>query len=298
VSADPLAATGGLVAALLTLALPALRCSLLGRPSRFGLGGLATDFKLIGVLVALAVALAGCGKKATKGPAAGLYAVRGGGKVTREFPSFLRSPRPGMTLSFDMVLELEQEAVLEGLNGAYVALGDGRHKVASLNALYLPPQVTRRVIWLSDVAQERDIGSLVEASRYEPLESGKPLKTPQADSFADNAAFLFMPQGKPAEPERPTGAPPPWMGAPGFIRPLHRPLADGDGMRALASADGAVVVEFEDRATALTSELKLPLDLVGVKRVVVVRGRARFLLPDRKTAEARDGQVVEVAPLP
>jgi hypothetical protein len=59
-----------------------------------------------------------------------------------------------------------------------------------------------------------------------------------------------------------------------------------------------VVVEFEDRATALTSELKLPLDLVGVKRVVVVRCRARFLLPDRKTAEARDGQVVEVAPLP
>src|SRR3990172_6582195 len=39
----------GLVAALLTLALPALSCTLLGRPSRFGLGCLATGFKLIGV---------------------------------------------------------------------------------------------------------------------------------------------------------------------------------------------------------------------------------------------------------
>src|SRR5512139_1178311 len=42
-SADPLAASGGLVGALLDVALLRLRCSLLGRPPRFGLGALATS---------------------------------------------------------------------------------------------------------------------------------------------------------------------------------------------------------------------------------------------------------------
>ena len=42
-SADPLAAAGGLVGALLDVALLRLRCSLLGRPPRFGLGALMTS---------------------------------------------------------------------------------------------------------------------------------------------------------------------------------------------------------------------------------------------------------------
>jgi hypothetical protein len=39
-SADPLAAASGLVVALLDVALLRLRCSLLGRPPRVGLGAL------------------------------------------------------------------------------------------------------------------------------------------------------------------------------------------------------------------------------------------------------------------
>src|SRR5512133_2781458 len=42
-SADPLAAPGGLVGALLDIALLRLRCSLLGRPPRFGLDALVTS---------------------------------------------------------------------------------------------------------------------------------------------------------------------------------------------------------------------------------------------------------------
>lgn len=247
-----------------------------------------------------AACLAGCGKKPSNAPAAGLYALRGGGKVMREAPAFLRTPRPGMTLAFDMVLELDGEAVLEGLNGTYVALGRGRHRVAALNALHLQAPAMRRVIWIAETAEEREIGTLVEASRYEPLESGKPLKDPAKDSFAENAAFLFLPQGsgQAEEPLRPQGAPPPWTGAPSFIRPLRRALAPGDGRRSLAKAEGAVVVEFEDRATSLASELKLPLDLVGVRRIVVSQGSARVALPAGRHADLGEGQVAEISPLP
>jgi hypothetical protein len=253
----------------------------------------------LALIAAAAAASPGCSRKASKEPAAGIYALRGGGKVTRESPPLLRSPRPGMTLAFDMVLELEQKAVLEGLNGAFVALDSGRHRVASINALRLPAQPSRRVVWVADAAEEREVGALIPAVRYEPLESGKALKDPQQDGFADNAAFLFLPQGsKPREPDHPSGAPPPWMGAPSFIRSLRRPLVEGDGQRALTSAEGEVVVEFEDRATALAEELKLPLDLVGVRRIVVARGRARLSLPGGKSAALGEGQVAEIAPLP
>ncbi len=247
-----------------------------------------------------ALALAGCGRKPSKAPAAGLYALIGGGKVTREVPALLRTPRPGMTLSFDMVLELDGEAVLEGLNGTYVVLGSGRHSVNALSALHLQAPPTRRALWVTDAAEERDIGTLVEPSRYEPLESGKPLKDPAHDSFADNAAFLFLPQGsaQPDAPGPPQGSAPPWTGAPAFIRPLRRALPPGDGLRTLAKASGAVVVEFEDRATALASELKLPLDLAGVRRIVVVRGSARIALPGGKLADLEEGQIAEVAPRP
>src|SRR5512135_3710314 len=44
--ADPLAAAGGLVATLLSVALLRFRCSLLGRQPRFGLGSLVTSSRL------------------------------------------------------------------------------------------------------------------------------------------------------------------------------------------------------------------------------------------------------------
>lgn len=253
-----------------------------------------------GVAALLVVlALSSCSRKPSKAPAAGLYALRGGGKVTRDVAGFVRSPRPGMTLSFDMVLELEGEAVLEGVNGTFVALGSGRHRIASLNALYLQAPARRRVLSIADAAEEREVGTLVEASRYEPLESGKPLENPGEDSFASNVAFLFLPQGggQAEDAERPQGVPP-WSGPPAFIRPLRRPLAPGDGLRMLVQAAGAVVVEFEDRATALTSALELPLDLAGVRRIVVAVGSARIALPGGKVADLAEGQVAEVAPLP
>jgi hypothetical protein len=56
-----------------------------------------------------------------------------------------------------------------------------------------------------------------------------------------------------------------------------------------------VVVEWRDQATLFAEELKLPLDLSDVARVVVVDGTAQLSLPGGKV-EIGSGQEAAIAP--
>src|SRR5512133_4200477 len=77
-SADPLAAAGGLVGALLDVALLRLRCSLLGRPPRFGLDALVTSScpgRGTGRRRAIAELRRGAGSPGRRGPGPGSVPV-------------------------------------------------------------------------------------------------------------------------------------------------------------------------------------------------------------------------------
>ncbi|MGI5862054.1 MAG: hypothetical protein ACOX6T_08345 [Myxococcales bacterium] len=251
----------------------------------------------IGVFVLAAALLAvACKKEETGRPVAGLFALKGSGQVRRG-EAWRRSARPGMTLTDDARLALadNSRAVLEGLNGMLVVLGEGEHAMSRVKALSVKPAEKRSVYRVTDKAERREVGPLLTTARYEPVESGKGLPTQDNDT-AKGMAYFFTPGGTGAQgSERPAHAapPPPWVLDKRYVHALRRPLAEGDGKRKLVVAKGDVVVEFQDRATAFATELTLPLDLSDVARVVVLDGTAKLELPGGQL-ELDDGEEAEL----
>lgn len=242
---------------------------------------------------------AACEKKPPV-PLAGVYAVHG--EALLEWPGRAErrlTARVGLTVTDELSLRVEKgTVVLEGINGAFVALGPGRHPLREVRALAARSQERRRALVVQERAEERDLPALITQSRYEPPPTGRPLPLDD-DGTAGNLAYFFAPEGRPEQhPDRPTGAPPPWLVAERYLRALGRPVVAGDSGRALARAKGAVVVEFDDSSTSLASALALPLDLAGVRRVVVVDGTATLALAGGVSVELRSGDVAEVEPLP
>lgn len=244
------------------------------------------------VALVLTALLFGCAKKVPPEPVAGIFALQGSGTVLRG-KDWRRSAQAGLTLAGDMSLELGRgsRAVIEGFNGFLIPLDDGKHGLASLRELALGVAEKRRVFWVTDKAEEREVAALISPTRYEPLQSGRKLPKPDQDSVAAGMAFFFTPSDEGEEPGRQA---PPWIASRDYVRPLRRPLVPGDGARRLVAAEGFVVVEFEDHATAFAEELKLPLDLADVLRVVVIEGEAKLALPGGKTLELDDGEEAEL----
>ncbi len=249
--------------------------------------------------LACAALLASCRGEGSREPVAGLYAISGGGQVSYGDPAVVRAAKPGTMLRGDATISVDKgPAVLEGLNGAMVALGSGRHRLSSLKALSMPAgnEASRLALVITDRAQEKQVGLLLTRSRYEPAESGKALPKAEEDKETQKAlGFFFTPGGSGGggqEPQR--VGPPPTPGR--YMHALKRPLVGGDGRRRLMKAQGAVVVELQDNATAIAGDLPLPLDLTEVRRILVAEGSAVLKLPSGEV-RLEAGQVAEIAEL-
>jgi hypothetical protein len=255
-------------------------------------------------IAALAALLAaGCAKPPSGPgePVAGIYAVRGAGALLRGSAKkpLVRRARAGMLLTTAMTLDTDRGAVLEAFDGSFVFVPAGKHTARSLGLEAAPAEPGKRhVVRVKDRAERKVVPAPAVVVRYEPLESGKPLKDEESAQFQNDMAYFFLPHGEkePDPHEQKPPAPPPWMQGEAYVHPLRRPLRPGDGARALTSCKGVVVVEFADRATAFADALPLPLDLADVSRVVVADGSAKLSLPEG-SVEVKAGEVAEILPL-
>ena len=256
---------------------------------------------LLGVAAACLCA-GSCDKPVPVTPAAGIYAVNGQATLSwglKKKPTERRA-QPGALLMSNMTVEVEKGVVLEAFDGTFVWLPSGKHKVSALKLpVGAPEGAVRPIVVVAAEATRKDIPPPVVMVRYEPA----PAKAIEVGTDADlkaDMSFFFTPHKDPSElPEEPRPPPEsPWKMKDKYVHALHRPVKVGDGVRTLAAADGAVVVEFLDKATAFASTLKLPIDLFDVKRVVVVEGSAKLTLPAGKTLELKSGDIAEIEPLP
>lgn len=258
--------------------------------------------RLLLPLAAACLGGAACEKPGPAVPVAGIFAAQGEATVTwgpKRRPTARRA-RPGMLLMSDMTLDSEKGVVLEAFDGTFVWLPGGEHAASKLKLpLGAAEGASLQVLAVGAQAVRKSVPPPAVAGRYEPP-SGKPVDLSESAEFRSDLAFFFTPRSEGSEDaEAPARSPPasPWQMKDKYVHALRRPLKAGDGARLLSAASGAVVVEFQDNATALASTLKLPIDLLDVRRVVVAKGSATLALPGGKQVELRDGEVAEIAPL-
>lgn len=256
---------------------------------------------LLGLVTALSCA-GGCDKPRPVTPAAGIYAVAGQASVSwglKKKPT-VRRAQAGSLLMSNMTLECEEGVVLEAFDGTFVYLPPGKHSASKLKLpVGAPEGALRPIVVVAAEATRKDVPPPIVMVRYEPPPA-KPVEVGEDSEFKGDFAFFFTPkkdeEEQPEEPRPPPESP--WKMKDKYVHALHRPVKAGNGARTLAAADGAVVVEFQDKATAFASTLKLPVDLSDVKRVVVVDGSAKLTLPGGKAVDLKAGEIAEIEPLP
>lgn len=218
---------------------------------------------------------------------AGVFAVEGTVRIESALDrEFQRTARAGMGLFSDQILTVEKggRVVLESAGTRFVALGSGRHRLASLRALNAAPGDVRLIQRIDAAGVEaREVGPLLVAVRYEPLRSAPAPEPALGGALEDSEmragmAFFFLPKSMQGQAPPPPDIPP-WKAREHRVRQLSRPIeVTGDG-RQLVRAKGLVAVEFRDHATAFADRLSLPLDLGAVERIVAVQGEVTLALP-------------------
>ena len=86
----------------------------------------------------------------------------------------------------------------------------------------------------------------------------------------------------------------PWEARAHRVRRLARPIPAAQADDVLASAEGNVVVEFKDHATAFASRLVFPLPLEKIERVVVFEDGKAVARSGKSVQKLEPGDVLEV----
>lgn len=243
-------------------------------------------------------------------PIAGIFAAEGNIQITSRLnKEFQNKADPGLAVCTDQILEIPRggSAALETGTSEFLLLGPGTWPMDRLNRINPESKTGKRsaIAFDGGAFVRRDFRPLIMNVRYEILWTplAQAVRSISEKIFeGDNeamqaAAYFFSPSGDNPSGNQQNAVPgqmSPWEARAYRVHRLARPIPSSQADDVLASAEGNVVVEFKDHATAFTARLVLPLPLEKIERVVVFEGGRAVVRSGKSVQKLEQGDVLEV----
>ncbi len=253
------------------------------------------------LVLPLAFALAACPSGDADEVIAGVLAVRGRVVYRDQKTPEGKNLLAGHVLRRGGVIEMEAaEVAVEGFNTLFAyERGSGKTKVRKLRRIDSPAPAERETRILRRKIEKRTAPPFPVAHRYELPLDVRSLKVDDTPEEVKNLSYFFLPHDEESSPATPGLAANPQLAR--GRRTIHPvrvdpPEATPESPRSLFKTEGPVVVELSDMACAFAADLRLPLSLEHVRRIIVLEDGEAELHLDGTVIGIDEDEDVFVAP--